>query len=280
MVRTPEIRPRSLSGIAAACRAVLSPVSLRRVSTPESRSSTAATEPDLRMRIDARVAERRGDDRPPSANAVDAVDAVDERAAARRASVPRARHAAARGRGPAVLRARSGWRTVISLLCGVLLVILLRTFVVASYYIPSGSMEPTLHGCTGCEPDLVVVDKVGFRLGQVGRGDVVVINRPPLAPKEDDKLIKRVIGLPGDTVSAHGGTVYIGSQPLQEPYLNPTCGGTGAFAPVLVAAGHFFLLGDNRCDSFDSRRFGSISRSSIVGRAFAVIWPIKHLRWL
>jgi signal peptidase I len=162
----------------------------------------------------------------------------------------------------------------------VVVVVALRRFVVASYYIPSGSMEPTLHGCRHCEPDLVVVDKLSYRFGSVARSDVVVFDRPPLAPPEDRQLIKRVIGLPGETVSGHDGKVFIGSRALPEPYVNPACHGTGDFAAVTVPAGKYFVMGDNRCDSLDSRVFGVIAGSSIVGRSVAVSWPIKHLRWL
>jgi signal peptidase I len=141
-------------------------------------------------------------------------------------------------------------------------------------------MEPTLHGCRHCEPDLVVVDKLSYRFGSVARSDVVVFDRPPLAPPEDAQLIKRVIGLPGETVSGHDGKVFIGSEALTEPYVNPSCGGTGDFAAVTVPAGEYFVMGDNRCDSLDSRVFGVIAGSSIVGRSVAVSWPLKHLRWL
>jgi signal peptidase I len=106
---------------------------------------------------------------------------------------------------------------------------------------------------------------------------VVVFDRPPLAPPEDKELIKRVIGLPGETVSGHGGRVLINGQPLTEPYLNQACHGTADFAPIKVPANQYFMMGDNRCNSFDSRLFGSIPRASVVGRAFAVIWPAKHL---
>ena len=162
----------------------------------------------------------------------------------------------------------------------VVTVVVLRMFVVASYYIPSASMEPTLHGCQHCEPDLVVVDKLSYRFGSVARSDVVVFNRPPLAPPEDAQLIKRVIGLPGETISGHDGRVFVGAKALPEPYVNPACGGTADFAAVRVPAGKYFVMGDNRCDSLDSRVFGVIPGSSIVGRSVAVSWPIKHLRWL
>jgi signal peptidase I len=171
-------------------------------------------------------------------------------------------------------------RFVVLLVLTGVTVIGLRTFVIASYYIPSASMERTLHGCPGCQPDLVLVDKLRYRFKSIDRSDVVVFNRPPLAPPEDKQLIKRVIGLPGDVISGHDGHVFVDNKELVEPYVNPTCHGTADFGAVTVPAGSYFMMGDNRCDSFDSRMFGTIPRSAIVGRAFAVIWPVKHLRWL
>jgi len=179
-------------------------------------------------------------------------------------------------RGPAAI----ALRLLALLLVTMAVVYGLRAFVVASYYIPSGSMEPTLHGCTGCEPDLVLVDKLSYRFSPIGRKDVVVFDRPPLAPPEDKQLIKRVIGLPGDTVSGHDGHVFVNGKQLVEPYVAPACHGTADFAAVTVPPGRYFMMGDNRCDSFDSRMFGTVARSAIVGRAFAVMWPVKHLRWL
>jgi signal peptidase I len=162
----------------------------------------------------------------------------------------------------------------------VLGVVLLRSFVIASFYIPSESMEPTLHGCATCEPDRVLVDKLSYNFRPVHRKDVVVFTKPPRLQVSDNDLIKRVIGLPGETVEAHDGSVYVNGNRLTEPYVNPACGGTQNFGPVTVSAGHYFVMGDNRCFSSDSRVFGSIPRSSIVGNAFAVVWPLKHLRWL
>ena len=156
----------------------------------------------------------------------------------------------------------------------------LRQYVIASYYIPSASMETTLHGCPGCQPDMVLVDKLSYRFTSVGRKDVVVFARPPQAPPEDKQLIKRVIGLPGDVVSGHGGHVFINNKELVEPYVNPACHGTADFAAVRVPAGRYFVMGDNRCDSFDSRMFGTVPRSAMIGRAFAVVWPVHHLRRL
>jgi signal peptidase I len=156
----------------------------------------------------------------------------------------------------------------------------LRQYVIASYYIPSASMETTLHGCPGCQPDMVLVDKLSYRFRGISRRDVVVFARPPQAPPEDKQLIKRVIGLPGDVVSGHDGHVFIDNKELVEPYVNPACHGTADFAAIRVPAGRYFVMGDNRCDSFDSRMFGTIPRSAMIGRAFAVVWPMHHLRWL
>lgn len=236
-------------------------------------------EPDLHARIRARIAERRSDpvaeSRPP--------DPVTDHAGSPTAGDPAGVSAAPVGKaGPrrSPNRLIRLARTLVFLLAVAVVVITVRHFVVASYYIPSGSMEPTLHGCPHCEPDMVVVDKLSYRFGSVARSDVVVFDRPPLAPPEDRQLIKRVIGLPGETVSGHDGKVFIGAQALTEPYINPACGPTSDFAAVRVPAGKYFVMGDNRCSSLDSRAFGMIAGSSIVGRSIAVSWPLKHLRWL
>ncbi|MCW2523691.1 MAG: signal peptidase, partial [Frankiales bacterium] len=157
---------------------------------------------------------------------------------------------------------------------------ILRSFVVASFYIPSESMEPTLHGCATCEPDRVLVDKLSYKFSSVGRKDIVVFTKPDNLAVPDKDLIKRVIGLPGDTVSASGGSVYVNGKKLSEPYVMPSCHGTTDFAAVRVPADQYFVMGDNRCNSTDSRVFGTIDGSSIVGRAFAIVWPLKRLSWL
>lgn len=189
----------------------------------------------------------------------------------------RRRHAAA-APGPGLLNRAIRW--VILLAVTAAAVFGLRQYVIASYYIPSASMETTLHGCPGCQPDMVLVDKLSYRFRSVSRSDVVVFARPPQAPPEDKQLIKRVIGLPGDVVSGHDGHVFVDNKELVEPYVDPACHGTADFAPVRVPTGRYFVMGDNRCDSFDSRMFGTIPRSAVIGRAFAVIWPVHHLRWL
>ncbi|MBV9592656.1 MAG: signal peptidase I [Actinobacteria bacterium] len=184
----------------------------------------------------------------------------------------------ARARRRARLRGLVTWLTVL-ILAG-FAAIVLRTWVVAPYWIPSESMEPTLHGCAGCQPDRLLVDKLSYHLHAVRRGDVIVFNRPPALAQNDPHLVKRVIGLAGESVSGHGGAVYVEDQRLVEPYVNPVCHGTGDFGPVVVPRGDVFVMGDNRCDSLDSRSFGPIPESTIVGRAFLTVWPLGRLHWL
>lgn len=245
------------------------------------RNPAALADPDLHAQIRARVAARRqgaGQDGAGRHLSVAELKAAHLPAAdGANAAPPGRRHG---GVSSEPNRAQRLIRLVVLLVLTGISVSGLRTFVIASYYIPSASMETTLHGCPGCQPDMVLVDKLTYRVKAISRTDVVVFNRPPLAPPEDKQLIKRVIGLPGETVSGHDGHVYIDGKQLVEPYIDPACHGTADFSAVRVPAGDYFMMGDNRCDSFDSRMFGAIPRSAIVGRAFAVIWPTKHLRWL
>jgi signal peptidase I len=166
----------------------------------------------------------------------------------------------------------------------VIAAVLLRSFVVASYYIPSASMEPTLHGCSGCNNDHILVNKLAYTLHSVRRGDVIVFDRPAEADSVTDEkvLIKRVVGLPGDVLTDRDGTVYLNGQALDEPYVNPACNGTQSFPanPVTVPKGDVYVMGDNRCDSLDSRTFGAVPESLIIGRAFIIIWPLGRVHYL
>jgi len=159
-------------------------------------------------------------------------------------------------------------------------IFVVRPYIVEPFYIPSASMEPTLHGCPGCEPDRVLVDKVTYRFRDPQRGEVVVFGRPANLDVSDHELIKRIVGLPGETVSGHDGSVWIGDRRLDEPYVNASCDGTADFPPTTVPSGDMFVMGDNRCDSLDSRAFGPVSESGIVGRAFMIVWPPSRVHWL
>jgi signal peptidase I len=170
---------------------------------------------------------------------------------------------------------------VVTIAAAIGLVIAIKAWVVNPYKIPSASMEPTLHGCTGCHNDRVLVDKLSYRTHDVHRGDVIVFHRPAAWQVADKVLIKRVIGLPGEELTTRRGVVYINGLAVDEPYLNTACrGGTKDLPKTLVPDGEYFVLGDNRCDSADSRTFGPVPQSSVIGRAFMIIWPFGRVHWL
>jgi signal peptidase I len=176
-------------------------------------------------------------------------------------------------------------RTGVTLLIAALAAVLLRVFIVQPYYIPSASMEPTLHGCPGCNDDHVLVDKISYDVHAVRAGDIVVFHKPDNAQVPEDVLIKRVIALAGDRISMTHGRVYINGGLLDEGYLNKdhSCYATDPsenFGPRTVPKGDVFVMGDNRCNSEDSREFGPISTSSIIGRAFMIVWPLDRIRFL
>ncbi len=175
---------------------------------------------------------------------------------------------------------------IIVVVVAVLVAILLRTFVVQTFFIPSGSMEPTLQ-----VGDRILVNKLSYHLHSVDRGDIVVFSRPPAencgGPEVND-LVKRVIGLPGDVVSLTGGHVYIDGKRLNESWLptseqgitvaGPPGNSSNLAHPYRVPANDYFVMGDNRTDSCDSRYWGPITRSLIVGKVEVRVWPFTSLR--
>jgi signal peptidase I len=179
------------------------------------------------------------------------------------------------------------WAVLI--VAALLIALLIKTFLFQAFYIPSGSMEPTLK-----IGDRVLVNKLSYDFHDAHRGDIVVFNAPPLAQSGNiHDLVKRVIGLPGETVTARAdGNVYINGRRLNEPYLPkdtptdmsdvpPGCGHPADGGPgCVVPAGRVLVLGDNRTESKDGRVFGPITESSIIGRVFIRIWPISGISFL
>jgi signal peptidase I len=150
-----------------------------------------------------------------------------------------------------------------------------RGFLIQAFYIPSESMVPTL-----VKNDRVLVNKLSYKLHDVHRGDVVVFTAPPGAATAQVKdLIKRVVGLPGETIEGRNGSIFINNKPLDEPYLPPDVRSRD-FPPEKVPPDRVWVLGDNRQDSRDSTFFKSIDEHSIVGRAFVKIWPLNDLSLL
>lgn len=178
-----------------------------------------------------------------------------------------------------VLRSSLEWVAVIAV--ALVAALLVKTYVLQTFFIPSASMEHTLN-----IGDRVFVNKLAYDFHPVHEGDIVVFTPTPyertiIGPGIDD-LIKRVIGLPGETIQTRDDRIYIDGKPLKEPYLSPGVS-PAAGRPIpfqKIPPGHYFLLGDNRGDSTDSRYFGTITKSQIVGRAFIRIWPLSRIAFI
>ncbi|MCL4413231.1 MAG: signal peptidase I [Actinobacteria bacterium] len=183
----------------------------------------------------------------------------------------------AKGARPARRRRRRAWifEWAAVILIALVVAVVVRTFVLQTFYIPSGSMEPTLD-----IGDRILVDKLSYDFHPVHQGDIIVFRRPPgadVGPPTIKDLVKRVIGLPGQTISSHGGQVYINGKLLPEPWLPPNTVTTG-IRTQKIPPGEYFVMGDNRTDSLDSRYFGPIPGSLIVGRVVARIWPLSRFK--
>ncbi|MBA3267583.1 MAG: signal peptidase I [Acidimicrobiia bacterium] len=174
---------------------------------------------------------------------------------------------------PSALRGTVEW--VVILVGALLVALVVKTFLLQAFYIPSASMEPTLN-----IKDRVLVNKLSYDFHDVRRGDIVVFRSPPGEGDPEIKdLIKRVIGLPDETVEGHDGRVFINGDPLKEPYL-PEGVSTSSFPPQKIPSGHLWMMGDNRSNSKDSRVFGPINDDLVVGRAFILVWPLGSIRLL
>lgn len=173
-------------------------------------------------------------------------------------------------------RAFFDWMVVIAV--ALLVAFVVRTFVIAHFVVEGESMFSTLD-----TNDRVFVNKLSYRLHDPNRGDVVVLHQITGASERD--LIKRVIGLPGETVEMRNCAVLIDGRVLNEPYLDPEvvtptdCGGDYLLDGV-VPDNHVFVMGDNRGGSQDSRVIGTINDDDLIGRAFVVFWPQSHWQWL
>jgi signal peptidase I len=187
--------------------------------------------------------------------------------------------------------------TAVLVVTALVIAVVVKAFVAQAFYIPSGSMLPQLR-----VNDRVVVSKLAYRLHDPRRGDIVVFDAPGgggdddgaplptrvlrsiaqslgLAAPSTDEYIKRVVALPGERVEANGGKVLVEGLELVEPYL-PAGTATADFPAVVVPPGTVFVLGDNRGNSADSRIFGPVPESTVVGRAIARVWPPAQASFL
>ncbi|MEI6709982.1 MAG: signal peptidase I [Actinomycetota bacterium] len=178
--------------------------------------------------------------------------------------------------GPKHHKSRLMREWVVIVLVALVASLVIRTFIFQTFYIPSGSMEPTL-----LIGDRIVVDKLAVDFGSINRGDIVVFKAPATEncggePVVD--LVKRVIGLPGDRLSSQGNTIYVNGKPLNEAWSHLEPLGP-AINPTTVKPNNYFVMGDNHNNSCDSRYWGTVQKSLIIGKAFVRIWPFNRLGW-
>ncbi len=194
------------------------------------------------------------------------------------------------------------WRELpVLIVIALVIAILIKTFLVQAFYIPSESMEPTLR-----PGDRVLVCRICTHVSDIHRGDVIVFSDPSpqpdagrgaiggvlhwlaegigVAQPENPDYIKRVIGLPGDTVELNGGRLFVNGEQVDEPYLNAQKD-RRPYGPTTVPDGKLFVLGDNRAHSGDSRfpppeGVGLVPIDKVIGKAFVIVWPPSRWGWL
>jgi signal peptidase I len=181
------------------------------------------------------------------------------------------------------------WSTVadwlVTIGIAVAVVLLVKAFVVNPYRIPSSSMEPTFHctamqGCLGGRNDRVLANRFILHFRDPERGDVIVFDAPEEAALQCGQAgtyVKRLIGLPGETIAGRNGAVYINGERLDEPYLPKGQTTDGNFGPITIPEGEYFMMGDNRNMSCDSRRWGPVSEDRFIGPVFFVYWPVSRI---
>jgi len=155
-----------------------------------------------------------------------------------------------------------------SAIIAVVLAAVIRLFILAPFYIPSGSMEPTL-----LVGDRIIVSKLAYHLGEPHRGDIVVF-KYPLDTSRD--FVKRLIAFGGETVALRNSHLYINGREMPENYLPPGLH-FADFGPVKVPPGDYFMLGDNRNNSDDSRVWGALPGKYIIGKAILIYWPLDRI---
>ena len=175
---------------------------------------------------------------------------------------------------------------IVTIAGAILIVLAIKQWVVNPYRIPSSSMEPTLHcarpgaDCEARLSDRVLANRFIYHFRSPHRGEIIVFTTPKkraeAACNASGTFVKRLIGLPGETVSEKNGFIYIDGKKLNEPYIKPGRRDhqTGVWH---VPQGHYFFMGDNRTQSCDSRRWGSVARSALIGKVFMTYWPPNRI---
>ena len=180
------------------------------------------------------------------------------------------------------------WDTVVdwavTIAIAVAAVLAIKTWVVNPYRIPTSSMEPTLHcaapgvGCQAGSSDRVLANRFIYRFRDPSRGDIVVFETPERTIRRcgaGGTFVKRLVGLPGERISMSQGVLYVDGEPVDEPYVKGNR--SGSFPERTLGADEYFMMGDNRGQSCDSREWGPVTRDDLIGPVFAVYWPLTRL---
>ncbi|HEY52563.1 MAG TPA: signal peptidase I [Caldilineae bacterium] len=192
---------------------------------------------------------------------------VDEQPQRYQAVAPAPRPATTRKRRESPALGQAIREIVETILPAVLIALMIHLFLAQATRVEGYSMEPTLHG-----QERLVIEKLSFHFHPPERGDIVVLRVPEYGK---EMLIKRVIGLPGDTIAVENGQVILNGETLVEDYINGPV--RGNYGPMVVPPDSVFVMGDNRNNSNDSRAFGPIPYDNIVGRAWIRYWPLQEI---
>jgi signal peptidase I len=176
---------------------------------------------------------------------------------------------------------------VITIALAVVAVFLIKAFVINPYKIPSASMEPTFH-CAHVQPDdfceagsndRIIANRLAFHFRSPKRGDIVVFSPPPSAGVcgPVGTYVKRIVGLPGETIEERQGVVYVNGRKLDEPYISAGRRDTDSVPPRKLGPDDYFMMGDNRAHSCDSRVWGPVHREDMIGTVLMVYWPLSRI---
>jgi signal peptidase I len=188
------------------------------------------------------------------------------------------------GRLPKPWRQAIDW--VVTIVGAVAIVLAIKEWVVNPYRIPTSSMEPTLHcagvgaGCTARFSDRVLANRFIYHLKDPERGDVVVFETPERARRDcgaGGTFVKRIIGLPGETWEMRNGFVFIDGRRLEEPYMKADRRDGDTHPPKRIPEDNYFVMGDNRGSSCDSRVWGPLARDDLIGKVFAIYFPPRRI---